>query len=220
MSLDIFTIGHSTQPIDKFIEKLRDHGVSAIADVRSIPFSRHNPQFNKDELRKVLKRNGIRYVFLGNELGARTQDECCYIDDKVKYELLAKTELFKAGIARVLEGARKYKIALMCAEKDPIECHRAILVARELVREGCNVHHILGDGALESQEATLSRLVRKLEQEHARDLFRPGLLSTDEAYETQGRRIAYSRSAHRDRSKDHPFLHEEQHFSHGKSGGK
>lgn len=218
MSIDIFTIGHSTQPIEQFVGRLRDYEINAIADVRSVPFSRHNPQFNRDELRRSLKLTGIHYVFLGKELGARTQDECCYVDDRVQYDLLAKTEQFKAGIARVLDGARSYKIALMCAEKDPIECHRAILVARELVREGCNVNHILGDGSLESQEATLSRLVKRLEQEHARDLFRQGVFSTDEAYETQGRRIAYHRNAYQGRSEDHPGLHGRHHLADSKTG--
>jgi uncharacterized protein (DUF488 family) len=197
MSDNIFTIGHSTQPVEQFVGKLRDHGITAIADVRSTPFSRHNPQFNKDELSATLKRYGIRYVFLGKELGARTQDECCYVDDKVRYALLAQTDLFKSGIARVLEGTRTYKIALMCAEKDPIECHRAILVARELVQAGCNVQHILANGTLESQESTLSRLVIQLQREQPEDLFRPGGVSLDEAYETQGQRIAYDRSAQR-----------------------
>jgi uncharacterized protein (DUF488 family) len=199
MSQTIYTIGHSTQAIDQFVAKLIKHGVSAIADVRSTPFSRHNPQYNKDELHSELKRNGIRYVFLGDELGARSRDECCYVDDKVQYALLAETPSFKSGITRVVEGACRYKIALMCAEKDPVDCHRTILVARHMIREGFEVQHILANGSLESQGSVLSRLVKQLELDSSRDLFNPAALTFDEAYETQGRRIAYDRSLQRSR---------------------
>jgi uncharacterized protein (DUF488 family) len=199
VSHTIYTIGHSTQPIDQFVAKVKKHGVSAIADVRSTPFSRHNPQFNKDELQSALKRSDIRYVFLGNELGARSRDECCYVDDKVQYALLAETPSFKSGITRVVEGTRRYKIALMCAEKDPADCHRTILVARHMIREGFEVQHILANGSLESQESVLTRLVKQLEHDSSRNLFNPAALTFDEAYETQGRRIAYDRSQQRNR---------------------
>src|SRR5215831_20362602 len=111
MNHTIYTIGHSTQPIEQFVAKLQKHSVSAVADVRSTPFSRHNPQFNKDELRSELESHGIRYVFLGTELGARSRDECCYVADKVQYALLAETQVFKSGVARVAEGAQRYRIA-------------------------------------------------------------------------------------------------------------
>jgi uncharacterized protein (DUF488 family) len=219
MNHTIYTIGHSTQPIEQFLAKLQKHAVSAIADVRSTPFSRHNPQFNKDELQAELETHGIRYVFLGTELGARSRDECCYIDDKVQYTLLADTPAFKSGITRVIEGARRYKIALMCAEKDPADCHRTILVARHLIAEGFNVQHILADGSLESQQSVLMRLVKQLERESSRDLFNPAALTFDEAYETQGRRIAYDRSAHRTQTERADRFRGAEHF-HSKSGGK
>jgi uncharacterized protein (DUF488 family) len=218
MNYSVFTIGHSTQPITQFIAKLEVHGVTAVADVRSVPFSRHNPQFNKDELREELKRHGVRYVFLGKELGARSDDECCYVDNKVRYSILAETASFKSGIARVLEGTTKYKIALMCAERDPVECHRAILVARVLVRHGCDVNHILMDGSLEPQESTLARVIKQLEGEHSRDLFRPAV-SADEAYETQGQRIAYDRSTQRNRVES-SAPHGRSELVHTKSTGK
>jgi uncharacterized protein (DUF488 family) len=196
MSGDVFTIGHSTQSSDEFIRRLQQHGVTAVADVRSVPYSRRNPQFNREHLRAALKPHGIRYVFLGKELGARSDDECCYVGDKVRYGLLARTELFKSGVERVLEGARAYRIALMCAEKDPLDCHRTILVARELVRHGCSVQHILGDGALESHLDALSRLVKQLRLDDSQDMFRSREMTFDEAYDKQAERIAYDRSAH------------------------
>src|SRR5689334_11095394 len=171
MLSEIHTIGHSTQPMDRFIHHLKRNGVTAIADVRSSPYSRHNPQFGREELRAVLKVEGIGYVFLGKELGARSADECCYVDNKVQYERLARTESFRAGIARVAEGSQTHRIALMCAEKDPLDCHRTILVARELVGLGCRVRHILIDGSTESHDEAMERLVKRLGIDGA-DMFR------------------------------------------------
>ena len=142
----IFTIGHSTHPLDKFIRLLERHDITAICDVRSSPYSQFNPQFNQQELKAGLQERGIKYVFLGEELGARSDDPSCYRDGKVQYDLLAKTELFKRGLERVCKGSEEYRIALMCAEKDPLECHRTILVSRELNKEGLAVEHILADG--------------------------------------------------------------------------
>jgi uncharacterized protein (DUF488 family) len=196
MSSEIFTVGHSTQSSERLVSNLRKHGITAIADVRSAPYSRHNPQFNREELRATLKENGIRYVFLGKELGARSDDECCYVDGKARYELLAKTDSFRSGIRRVIEGARTHKIALMCAEKDPLDCHRTILVARHLVCEGCSVTHILMDGSTESHQDALARLVRQLGLADE-DMFRSHTVTVEEAYEKQGDRIAYDRNAYR-----------------------
>lgn len=197
MNATIFTIGHSTQSRNELIDRLRMHGITALADVRSVPYSRRNPQFNREDLRLALKAQGVRYVFLGKELGARSEDECCYVSDKVSYQLLERTELFKSGVARVLEGARTYKVAMMCAEKDPLDCHRTILVARELARRGCNTQHILMDGSLESQSEALTRLVKQLRLDAAEDMFRSREMTFEEAYDRQAERIAYDRRAHR-----------------------
>jgi len=193
---EIYTIGHSTQPVDTFIGHLKRNSVTAIADVRSSPFSRHNPQFNKGALHAALRAESIRYVFLGKELGARSDDDCCYVDDKVQYERLARTEVFRAGIVRVVEGSRTHRIALMCAEKDPLDCHRTILVARELVEVGCSVKHILIDGSIESHEAAMERLAKRLSID-GEDMFRTHDRVIQEAYERQGQMIAYDRKVHR-----------------------
>lgn len=126
---NVLTIGHSNHPIERFIGLLKQDGVTAVADVRSAPFSRHNPQFNKDSLQQSLSEAGIAYIFLGKELGARSNDRSCYEDGRVQYERLARTDLFLDGIERVRKGAEQYRIALMCAEKEPLECHRTLLVA-------------------------------------------------------------------------------------------
>lgn len=196
MNSDIFTIGHSTLRVEEFVQSLKQHHITAVADVRSMPYSRRNPQFNREELRSVLKGGGIRYVFLGRELGARSDDECCYVDDKVQYALLARTDLFQSGIARVIDGAQHFRIALMCAEKDPLDCHRTILVARELVKKGQRVTHILGDGRLETHSQAMSRLVAQLGLS-GQDMFRSEEATLDEAYKAQAERIAYERTTHR-----------------------
>ena len=128
----VFTVGHSTHALDDFLALLLRHGITAIADVRSSPYSRMNPQFNRETLHAALKGAGIAYVFLGAELGARSRDPDCYEDGKVQYDRLARTAAFQRGLARVQQGAAQYRLALMCAEKEPLDCHRTILVARHL----------------------------------------------------------------------------------------
>lgn len=191
MNSVIYTVGHSTQSIEQFVQLLLMHKITAIADVRSAPYSRYNPQFNREELSQSLKLQDIQYVFLGKELGARSDEDCCYVDGRVNYSILAKTKLFQHGIERVVEGVKSHKIALMCAEKDPLDCHRTILVSRELINHGYSVAHILSDGLIELHEDAMLRLVERLGLSEV-DLFRSVSLTIEDAYETQGRRIAYS----------------------------
>jgi uncharacterized protein (DUF488 family) len=189
----IYTIGHSRHPIDGFIALLRHHGIDALADVRSTPYSRFNPQFNKEKLQAALKGAGIRYVFLGEELGARSQDPDCYDDQgRVSYTKLAASELFRHGLDRLVTGMRDHRIAIMCAEREPLECHRTILVARELEKLGVPVTHILQDGSLEPNHRALQRLLQELELV-ASDLFRKPDELVQDAYDKQGARIAYVR---------------------------
>lgn len=191
----VFTIGHSTHSAEAFIALLRQHGVEALADVRSSPFSRFNPQFNRETLERVLKSNGIRYVFLGKELGARSDDRSCYDHGRVQYSRLAQTALFQSGIERVLQGAAKYRVALMCAEKEPLECHRTLLVAKVLAAREQRVLHIHADGRLETHEAAMERLL-KMTGVPDEDMF----LSKDEllakALARQEEQVAYVEEAH------------------------
>jgi len=186
----LYTIGHSTHAADKVLEFLREHHVTAIADVRSAPYSRMNPQFNRDLFSSRLNEDGIAYVFLGPELGARSQDPSCYVDGRVQYDRLAGTSLFQRGLERVLQGMDSHRVALMCAEKDPLKCHRTILVCRHLVSRGLEVTHILEDGQLESHEDGLSRLLEELGLPE-RDLFRSRSEIIEEAYTRRGQQIAY-----------------------------
>jgi len=190
----LYTIGHSTHSAEKVIGLLHAHRVSAVADVRSRPYSRMNPQFNREPYSAQLKAAGIAYVFLGRELGARSEDRSCYVEGKVQYDLLAQTELFQVGLNRIIEGMTSHRVALMCAEKDPLTCHRTILVCRHLVVRGVAVEHILEDGRLESHENALSRLLGELGLPE-RDLFRSRDEIVEEAFSKRGQQIAYSESA-------------------------
>lgn len=190
MTAPVFTIGHSTQPVERFIGLLKNHGITAVADVRSRPYSRMNPQFNREDLKNKLRDAQIKYVFLGRELGARSEDQSCYCNGQVQYDLLARTDLFKEGIERIKEGSLEFRIALMCAEKEPLDCHRTILVARKLADAGVPVVHILYDGQTEKHEDAIRRLVGMLRIPNA-DMFREQLDVIKDAYEKRGREIAY-----------------------------
>lgn len=193
MASTIYTIGHSTHPLERFLDLLRQHRITAIADVRSRPYSRMNPQFNREELKPALRAEGIAYVFLGKELGARSEDPDCYQDGKVQYGRLAATPAFQEGLHRICEGARIHRVALMCAEKEPLDCHRTILVARHLVEHGALVEHILGNGKLEDHATAVTRLVRQLHLP-ADDMFILPEEVEREAYRLQEGRIAYDKS--------------------------
>ena len=187
--LTVLTIGHSNHMLDDFVSLLREHKVTQVADVRSAPYSRYNPQFDRESLEQALEMHGIKYVFLGRQLGARPKDRSCYENGRVQYALLARTDLFREGIGRVIQGAKEHRVTLMCAEKEPLDCHRTILVAKALTEQGVAVEHILSDGRLEPQEAALKRLLDTPNQE---DLF----LSEDERIEKalvrQEERIVYT----------------------------
>lgn len=210
--MELFTIGHSNHSIDAFIGLLQQHGITAVADVRSHPYSRFLPHFNQSALKAALLDAGIQYVFLGKELGARSADPSCYVDGKAAYEKIAATELFSQGIQRILKGSQNYKISLMCAEKDPITCHRAILVCQHLRNFELEIKHILSNGYLESHEQLEDRLLVLHGLNHsASDRAAPKQLSLFEelqlqeslieqlsredclkqAYQQQGEQIAY-----------------------------
>jgi len=187
---DVLTIGHSTHSVETFVRLLQMHGVTLVADVRSAPYSHLHPQFDRDKLAASLKAHGIAYAFLGHHLGGRPDDRSCYENGRVQYARLARSCSFREGIERVVRGASRHRIALMCAEKEPLECHRAILVSPALIARGLRVEHILADGSLEPHEATMERLLRQLRLPD-QDLFRSKEEIIAEALERQGERIAY-----------------------------
>lgn len=186
----IFSIGHSNHPIEAFIALLHRHGITAVGDVRSHPYSRYVLQYSREPLQAALTRAEIEYVFLGKELGARSENPICYKRGKVQYDCLAKQPQFAEGVRRVIEGMQRYCIALMCAEKDPLECHRTLLVARKLHEAGLEVTHIHADGSLEDHRTLESRLLRVCKLPEG-DMFKQRDEFVSEAYAIQGERVAY-----------------------------
>ncbi|TDC03257.1 DUF488 domain-containing protein [Nonomuraea longispora] len=186
----LLTIGHSTHTSSAFLNILRQHEITAVADVRSIPVSRFTPQFNRDNVKRGLYGAGIKYVFLGKELGARTTDATCYVDGRVQYGRLARTPEFASGIKRLLQGARTERIAIMCTEQEPLECHRTILIAQVLAEHGVTIDHIHGDGRTECHASAMQRLMAKFGLDQDDMLYTPGE-RLEQAVSRQERQIAY-----------------------------
>lgn len=192
MKPELFTVGHSNHSLEHFLGLLRLHRIQVLVDVRSSPYSARLPQFNREPLKPVLKAAGIRYLFLGEELGARRAERNCYVDGIARYDRIAKTAAFQSGLERVTTGIQKFRSALMCAEKDPLECHRTILVCRHL-RDIAQIQHIRADGSLESHEQAESRLMAE-ERVPTDDLFTPPEQLLAHAYDQRGGKTAYRES--------------------------
>ena len=190
MSQELYTIGHSAHPLSQFLAFLRKHHISAVCDVRSTPYSRLHPQFNREPLQKKLADHNIAYVFLGEELGGRSSDSSFYDEGRVQYGRLAETDAVRQGIERVRQGMQRDRVALMCAEKDPLTCHRAILVCRHLRADDVAIQHILGDGQVEYHEVSERRLLKLVGMEQG-SLFQDFQAQLEEAYVLQGQRIAH-----------------------------
>jgi uncharacterized protein (DUF488 family) len=147
----IYTIGHSTHTREDFLKLLASHGIEVVADVRSRPYSRFNPQFNRDALINLLGEAGRRYLFLGKELGGKPQDPDHPLADELVWEYIRSRPQFREGLAKLLEEASQARVCLLCAEADPARCHRGQLLAPELAAQGVEVRHILADGTLLAQ---------------------------------------------------------------------
>lgn len=193
----ILSIGHSKHSAQDFLALLAAHDIEALADVRSSPFSRFCPQFNRDALQQSLAGRGVKYVFLGEALGGRPADQDCYEGGQVNYRKVAQSRSFLNGLNRLLQGAQRYRIACMCSEKEPLNCHRTLLIGEALRERQIQMVHILGDGRLETQQGALMRL---LPGQGQGSLFASaGLVSEPsekilrDAVDAQSRKAAYSR---------------------------
>jgi len=144
----IYTIGHSTHTAEGFLKLLSAHSIEVLVDVRSRPYSRYNPQFNRDALKNLLEEAGMRYLFLGRELGGKPQDLDRPLADELVWDYVRSRPVFREGLTRVLEEAGQARVCIMCAEADPARCHRGQLLTPELITLGAQVRHILADGAL------------------------------------------------------------------------
>ena len=194
----VLTVGHSNHPLETFVSLLQQHGVQTLADVRSTPYSRFNPHFSRKSLDAALQAHGIAYLFFGQALGGRPEDRSCYENGRVRYDRLARTSLYREGIDRVVEAAGNERIALMCAEKEPLDCHRTLLVGRSLAGRGVAVTHILADGTLEPHDDTMDRLLDSVKLPRG-DLLHSKEELIEQALALKEGRIAYTNKASRGR---------------------
>lgn len=188
---EVLTIGHSSHSIERFLELLHGAGVTAVADVRSAPYSRHVPQFNYDLVKTALRGAGVAYVHLGKELGGRPRGPSQYRSGVVDYEAIAATPTFRSGLQRLLDGAATHRVALMCAEADPLECHRCLLISRALAARGVPVRHLLADGAAAMQAEIEDELLRRTHRTDD-DLFLTREERVAVAYREQAKRVGFS----------------------------
>lgn len=188
----LFTIGYSDLNIERFLSLLKKHSIETVVDVRSSPFSKFYPEFNYDNLRQILRTHGVRCAFLGKELGAQRSEEECYVDGKVSYDLVFETEAFQSGIQRLIDGVGRMRVTLLCAEKDPLNCHRAILICRYLRDTIIQINHILNNGSLEGHNELERRLLSLLKLNNA-ELFKSEKDILVDAYRRQAERISFSK---------------------------
>jgi hypothetical protein len=196
----LFSIGHSNHDWPRFVELLRAAGVTAVADVRSQPYSRWLPQYNRNELAQGLQVQDIVYGFLGNLLGGRPQREDVYtLDGQVDYERVRATAAFRRGLDQLVEALDQHKVAMLCAEEDPLDCHRGLMIAPALVEGGILPVHLRGDGAVETTANMEDRLLTVTGcGANLMDGLFAGLISADErqqflreAYRAQAKRKAF-----------------------------
>lgn len=155
----IFTIGYGQRDIDALLADLRTYDIQFLIDVRSQPYSRYKPDFSQKALMHHLEAAGIRYVFMGDTLGGRPNDPVCYTEGKVDYEKVAQQDFYQQGIDRLQEAFRQQqRVALMCSEGKPEQCHRARLIGRTLTDLSVPVAHIDENGRLITQKDVILRL--------------------------------------------------------------
>jgi uncharacterized protein (DUF488 family) len=155
----VLTIGHSNHATEHFLHLLHSHGVEVVVDTRSQPYSKYSTQFDQKDLKQALVAAGIRYLYLGRELGGRPEGEDFYDEDgHVLYDRVAGSPQFQEGLARLERGIREYRVAMLCAEENPASCHRRLLIGRVLLEHGIQVDHIRGDGSVQTEEEVAAGL--------------------------------------------------------------
>jgi uncharacterized protein (DUF488 family) len=185
---DLLTIGHSNLPADAFAALLQAAGVTAIADVRSVPFSRRFPWFSAPNLSVRLQGAGIAYLPFGDALGGRPRDPALYCDGVADYERMAAEPQFRAGLDRLGDAMGRFRLCVMCAEREPLDCHRCLLVARALTQRGLALGHILVDGTIEPHVATEERLLGRAGGSN--DLFGGRAEALAQAYRRRAGKVA------------------------------
>ena len=154
----VWTVGHSNHTLDRFLELLSAHRIDVLVDVRSQPYSRFTPHFSREALHRSVTDAGLRYLFMGRELGGRPAGGFLYDEEGyVRYDAIAESPRFRAAIARVSAVLARWNAALLCAEEDPIHCHRRLLVGRVLHDRGVRVAHLRADGGVEPEDEVAAR---------------------------------------------------------------
>ena len=184
---DLVTIGHSNLPADRFIKLLKDAEVNAVIDVRSVPFSRWCPWFSSKGLAARLAAEGIAYHALGDELGGRPRDPQLYCGGIADYEAMAARPEFRAGLDRVVDETRRHRVCLLSSEREPLDCHRCLLVGRALTERGLRPGHIRVDGSIEPHATTEQRLLALAGGEA--DLFHDPASRLADAYRRRARAV-------------------------------
>lgn len=157
-AITVWTIGHSNHSADRLLDLLRRAAIEVVIDVRSSPFSRYSPHFNRDQIHRWLELAGIRYGFMGTVLGGRPGDPAMYdADGHVRYDHVAATDEYSDAVDRVRGGAATHRIAVLCGEEDPISCHRRRLIGRSLAEAGVSLLHIRGNGKIEGEDSVAAR---------------------------------------------------------------
>ena len=191
MTATVLTIGHSILEPQQVVALLHLHAVTAVVDVRSIPYSQRQPHFNREGLERGLLAHGIDYVFMGAELGGRYDEPALLgTDGRVDYLKVSSTPRFEAGVVRLVEIASRRRTALLCSEHDPLSCHRGLLISRALKSRGYRVEHVHRDGAVEPHEEAEVRLLALTGLEPL-DLFRSEEEVLAEAYVRRAQEVAY-----------------------------
>jgi uncharacterized protein (DUF488 family) len=140
----IYTIGHSNIAQESFIDVLKQFKIQLVIDVRSSPYSKFVPHFNRENIKKTFKENDIKYIFLGNYIGGKPKAMKYYQNGKVNYDLIEKSEHYKEGIDKIIE--LNEDLALMCSEENPYNCHRHHLITQTLLKNELEVIHIRKEG--------------------------------------------------------------------------
>ncbi len=157
----VCTIGYGNRTAQEMVALLHLHGVGHVFDVRSMPYSRFNPDFRKASLERLLREAGLRYAFMGAFLGGRPDDADCYVHGKVSYGILAGRPEFLLGLERVMAAAgRGIRIALLCSELRPERCHRSKLIGKELDKRGVAVSHVDEGGRMLTHAQVMARITR------------------------------------------------------------
>ena len=174
MENDLFSVGHSNHDWPRLLALLHGAGVTAVADVRSSPYSKRYPHFNKGPLESALLASGIGYVYLGDLLGGRPNSRALYDSEgRADYDAIRATPAFRRGLERLLEGAARYRVAMLCGEDDPLDCHRGLMITPALGELGVSPRHLRKDGTVETTAAMEQRLLKetKLDERLQADLF-------------------------------------------------